>query len=180
MADVRRLLWIILLVPMLSHAQGAIDAFEFENAAEAARYHALLDELRCPKCLNTNLSGSDAPIAADLRALVYRRVRAGDSDEAIRAHLQERYGDFVLYDPPVRADTIALWAVPVALLVIGLVVIARMTRAGSPKAALGGDEVERLTALLGDAAGGSAAAAGAPTTHRSTSPGSPGAERDAT
>jgi cytochrome c-type biogenesis protein CcmH len=130
-------------------AVGAIDAFTFENPADQARYERLIDEFRCPKCLNTNLSGSDAPIAADLRAMIYRKVIAGESDAAIRDYLQARYGDFVLYDPPVRAGTIALWMLPAALFVVGVgaifVTARRSRRASAPLAA---DEAERLTALL--------------------------------
>jgi len=140
------------LTPLGAHAVGAIDAFAFDNPADRARYERLIDEFRCPKCLNTNLSGSDAPIAADLRALIYRKVLAGESDQAIRDYLQSRYGDFVLYDPPVRAGTIALWLVPGGLLLVGGVVIAitaRRSRAIS--APLGTDDAERLNALLDDA-----------------------------
>jgi len=140
------------LLPGLAAAAGAIDAFEFADPGEAARYQSLIDELRCPKCLNTNLSGSDAPIAADLRALVYRKVRDGESDQAIRDYLQTRYGDFVLYDPPKRADTALLWLIPLVLLVIGLAVIARIARrrAAAAPSTLGDDDAERLERLLAD------------------------------
>lgn len=137
----------------LAHAVGAIDAFTFDNPADQARYEQLIDEFRCPKCLNTNLAGSDAPIAADLRALIYRKVRAGESDRAIRDYLQARYGDFVLYDPPVRAGTIALWLLPAGLFVVGGVVIALTARrARRVEAALGADEAARLSGLLDDEA----------------------------
>ena len=84
-------------------------------ATQEARYRALTEEFRCPKCLNTNLAGSDAPIAADLRATVHRLILEGATDQAIRDYLQARYGDFVLYDPPVRRDTLLLWIAPVAV-----------------------------------------------------------------
>jgi cytochrome c-type biogenesis protein CcmH len=140
-------------LPGSGRAAGPIDAYAFDDPAEAARYQALLDELRCPKCLNTNLAGSDAPIAADLRALVYRMVKEGESDAGIRAHLQARYGDFVLYDPPKRPDTWLLWLVPLALLVAGLIAIVRIARARSAAApvALADAEAERLERMLADA-----------------------------
>jgi len=139
------------LLPGLAAGAGAIDAFEFADPVEAERYQALIDELRCPKCLNTNLSGSDAPIASDLRALVYRKVRAGESDQDIRDYLQTRYGDFVLYDPPKRADTALLWLLPVVLLVIGLAVIARIARRrAAASTVLADDDAERLERLLAD------------------------------
>lgn len=133
--------------------QGAIDAFEFDSDVESKRYQALIDEFRCPKCLNTNLSGSDAPIAADLRRVVYGLVREGRSDAEIRTFLQARYGDFVLYDPPLRIDTIALWVIPLTLAVLGgvvIVMLARRRRDASAK--LDGEAQARLAALLGEEA----------------------------
>ncbi len=104
MVDARNALIMLLLVslcaaPTLCMAEGAIEAFPFDNATQEARYRALTEEFRCPKCLNTNLAGSDAPIAADLRTTVHRLILEGATDQAIRDHLQARYGDFVLYDP---------------------------------------------------------------------------------
>jgi cytochrome c-type biogenesis protein CcmH len=152
MAERLLALWLLACLPVLAGAAGAIDAFEFDDPADAHRYQRLIDEFRCPKCLNTNLSGSDAPIAADLRALVYRQIEAGADDDAIRAHLQERYGDFVLYDPPKRAGTLALWIVPALLFVVGLAVIARVARARAAETpTLAQDESERLARLLADA-----------------------------
>ena len=84
-------------VPVL--AASAIDAFGFEDAQAATRYQRLLAEFRCPKCLNESLASSGAPIAVDLRRTVRRLLDAGESDDSIRAYLQARYGDFVLYDP---------------------------------------------------------------------------------
>jgi len=126
--------------------QGAIDAYEFKDALQEARYKDLIEEFRCPKCLNTNLAGSDAPIAKDLRRAVHGLVLEGLDDEAIRAHLQARYGDFVLYDPPVRSDTLALWLVPIGLLIGAAAAIAGMARRRSvaPLDADGRARVERL------------------------------------
>jgi cytochrome c-type biogenesis protein CcmH len=157
MAERRRRIGIVLLLGAALGAgaafgAGAIDAFEFDDPAQAARYQGLIDELRCPKCLNTNLSGSDAPIAADLRALVYRRVRAGEDDVAIRAYLTERYGDFVLYDPPMRLGTIALWLIPATLLLVGIVAIGRIVRVRAGDAPrIAAEEAEVLARLLAEA-----------------------------
>jgi cytochrome c-type biogenesis protein CcmH len=139
-------------------AQGAIEAFEFATPQEAARYRMLTEELRCPKCINTNLAGSDSPIAADLRATVFRLIRGGASDQAVRDYLQARYGDFVLYDPPVRRDTLVLWLAPALLLVVGLGVIALMVlRRREGKSQLTDVETARLNQLLGDARSAAAA-----------------------
>ena len=105
-----------------------IDVWDFQNQQEIERYDELIAEFRCPKCLNTNISGSDAPIAADLRRAVYLQIRAGMSDQEIRDYLQARYGDFVLYKTPFRGDTAILWISPVLFLVVGLFVLFRVTR----------------------------------------------------
>ncbi len=147
--------WIALLLlsaVATAWGQGAIDAYEFESAQQEARYKDLIAEFRCPKCLNTNLSGSDAPIARDLRRAVHGLVLDGLDDDAIRAHLQARYGDFVLYDPPMRTDTLLLWLVPIGLLIGAAAAIARMSRrrAVAPLEADDRARVERLLAERAD------------------------------
>lgn len=105
-----------------------IDVWDFQDQDELARYDALIAEFRCPKCLNTNISGSDAPIAADLRRAVYRQIKADKSDQEIRDYLQARYGDFVLYKTPFRIDTAILWVAPLLFLAVGLFVLFRAMR----------------------------------------------------
>ena len=123
----RALLGAVLLA--LSTASfAAIDTYAFETAAEEARYKALIDELRCPKCLNTNLSGSDSPISADLRRTVATMVQAGKGDEEIREYLLARYGDFILYRPRVMPATYVLWFGPALLFLLALAFVARLVR----------------------------------------------------
>ncbi len=106
-------------------AASPVDVFQFPDAALEARYRSLIAELRCPKCLNTNLAGSDAPIAQDLRVLVHRLLtQEAYSDDEVRAFLQARYGDFVLYDPPLKPGTYLLWFGPVVFIGLGLVLVA--------------------------------------------------------
>lgn len=112
-------------------AASQIDTFEFADEVEQRRYRALIEEVRCPKCLNTNIAGSDAPIAQDLRKTVHRLVVIeAMSDQQVRDYLQTRYGDFVLYDPPFNARTWYIWLVPMALALLALLVLLRMQRAG--------------------------------------------------
>ncbi len=99
---------------------SAIDGFDFPDAEATARYQRLIAEFRCPKCLNESLASSGAPIAVDLRRAVRRLLEAGETDAAVRAYLQHRYGDFVLYDPPLRPATWLLWFAPPALLAAAL------------------------------------------------------------
>ena len=120
------------LVPLLGAVAGvgasAIDGFDLPNAEVAARYQRALAEFRCPKCLNESLASSGAPIAVDLRRTVRRLLVEGKSDDDIRRHLQERYGDFVLYDPPLRPVTWFLWFSPLVLAVTLAGVLARHSR----------------------------------------------------
>lgn len=144
------------LVPVLAslflcmHAFAAIDVYQFANDAERARFNRLSDELRCPMCLNTNLAGSDAPIAADLRREIHTLIREGRSDDEIRDFMVQRYGDFILYRPPLRWDTALLWVGPTVLLVIGALVVVLMVwrRRGAGPAAISADEEARLARLL--------------------------------
>lgn len=130
-------------------AAGPVDLYAFESAADEQRFRELIAELRCPKCLNTNLAGSDAPIAADLRRTVHRlMVEEGMSDAEILSFLQARYGDFVLYNPPFRPDTWILWLGPVAFLLLGGLVLWRMLRQPPPEG-LSGDEAAQARSLLG-------------------------------
>lgn len=145
----------LLLLSIGAWGQGAIDVYVFDDPAQEAHYKRLIEEFRCPKCLNTNLAGSDAPIAADLRRTVHELVVAGRTDAEIRDHLQARYGDFVLYDPPLRTDTVMLWLLPALLLIVAVVAIGRLARrhAAPASGSLDSDERDRLQQLLGDADG---------------------------
>jgi cytochrome c-type biogenesis protein CcmH len=104
--------------------------------AQEARAQALEREIRCVQCQNEPIAQSTADIAYDMRRLVRERVAAGDSDAEIRAFFRQRYGDFVLFRPPVDARTWALWGAPLALLALGLgaVLATRRRRAGEPEA----------------------------------------------
>ena len=108
-------------------AASQIDVYHFDSEEQRQRYKALIDEFRCPKCINTNLSGSDAPIAQDLRRTVHRLVvEEGYSNQQVRDFLQERYGDFVLYDPPFNANTWLIWIFPILILICGVLVLLRL------------------------------------------------------
>ena len=128
-----------------------VDVYDFPNAQTEFRYRALTAEFRCPKCLNTNLAGSDAPIAQDLRAAVHRLiVEEGRSDQEVRDYLQTRYGDFVLYDPPFKTATLALWLGPILFLGIGLGLLAGRWRR-QQGARLSEAERARLQRILDEA-----------------------------
>ena len=99
-------------------AHAAIEVYDFDSVQQEAQYRGLIEELRCPKCQNQNLAGSDAPIAQDLKQKTYDLIKEGRSDTEIRAYMQERYGDFITYKPPVRPSTWILWFFPPLLLIV--------------------------------------------------------------
>ncbi len=143
----------VLGLALLGSAQAAIDTYEFASEAERERYRTLVEELRCPKCQNQNIADSDAPIAMDLRAQIYRMLEEGQSNEQIIEFLVNRYGDFVLYKPPVTARTLLLWYGPAALLVggfvlLGVIVLRRRGKRSAAPEGLSTDEQQRLAALL--------------------------------
>lgn len=113
---------ILSILLCLPSAIASIDVYEFDSPAQEAQYRALIDELRCPKCQNQNLAGSDAPIAQDLKQKTYDMVMAGQTDTQIRDYMKARYGDFISYKPPVRPSTWILWFFPPLLLLVSLLV----------------------------------------------------------
>ncbi len=124
------LIMALLLIPLLLIApSGAADEpLEFLSAQEEQRFNRLIEELRCLVCQNQNLKDSDAPLAKDLRLQVLEQMRAGNDDAAVKQFLVERYGDFVLYRPPVQSNTYLLWLGPVFLLLLGGAIVYRTVR----------------------------------------------------
>ena len=118
-----------------------------------ARARALGQGLRCLVCQNQSIDDSDADLARDLRRLVRERLVAGDSDAQVRDFLVNRYGDFVLLEPPFRPGTWLLWLGPLALVVLGGAGIAlfvrRRWRSGAEVAPLSASEQARLNEVLG-------------------------------
>lgn len=123
----RRLILLMLLVLALP-AMAVIETYQFDTELQRQRYNAFIEELRCPKCQNQNLSGSDSAIAQDLRRQIHQMIMAGKSDIEITQYMVDRYGDFVLYRPRFNAATAVLWLGPVVLLVLGLGIWAMLSR----------------------------------------------------
>lgn len=114
---------LILMLALLPLYVLAQQEAEFETAEQRARYQEMIHELRCLVCQNQTIADSHADLAKDLRDEVAEQIRAGRSDAEIIEYLTARYGDFVLYRPPVNQNTYLLWAGPFVLLAIGLVVL---------------------------------------------------------
>ena len=108
----------------------AAQAFPAENLDK--RVAALADELRCLVCQNQTLAESNAPLAVDLRNQIREQLAQGASEGEVRDFMVARYGDFVLYKPPFKASTAALWVGPFILLAIGIWVLRRLVRRRVP------------------------------------------------
>lgn len=107
---------------------AALATVALSDPAQEARAQALEREIRCVQCQNEPIAQSTADIAVDMRALVRERIAAGDSDDEIRGFFRQRYGDFVLFRPPLDSRTWILWGAPAALLAIGLLGVLGLRR----------------------------------------------------
>lgn len=97
----------------VSHLSAyTLESYVFEDQAQQDSFHSLIAKLRCLVCQNESLASSQAGVAEDLRQEVYRMIQEGQSDREIIAFLVERYGDFVLYEPPIKPSTLILWFGP--------------------------------------------------------------------
>lgn len=150
----RLLIACLLGLSLVGVARAAIDTYEFKDEVERERFRSLTEELRCPKCQNQNIADSNAPIATDLRREIYRMLDEGRSDKEIVDFLVMRYGDFVMYKPPLDSRTWLLWYGPFGLLGLGAVVLCvlvlrrRKVERAPAQVALSAAERERLDALL--------------------------------
>ena len=125
----------------------------YEDPALEKRVMALAEDLRCLVCQNETLAGSHAPLAVDLRQQIREQMKAGKSNEEIIAFMTERYGDFVLFRPPVKATTYLLWFGPFLLLLAGIIVqllYLKKRRKALRDEPLSEAERKRVEALLGD------------------------------
>jgi cytochrome c-type biogenesis protein CcmH len=119
---------IMIFLLLLSPIAYAVDAYQFNNPEQQAAYQSLVSELRCLVCQNQPIGDSNAELAADLRRQVYEMLQQGKSKADIQQFMTDRYGDFVLYNPPFKATTGLLWLGPVAFLVVGLLTVFLFTR----------------------------------------------------
>ncbi len=119
----KHFLILILLASLVSATAVAAPPLKFDNQAQELRFNALVAELRCLVCQNQNLADSDAELAQDLRRVILEQMQAGQSDRQIKQFLVERYGEFILYRPPLEQSTLVLWLGPVVLLLLGAIAV---------------------------------------------------------
>lgn len=129
---------------------AGVEYREFSDPEQQETYETLTKELRCLVCQNQTIADSNADLASDLRRQVYEMVQQGQSREDIVQFLTDRYGDFVLYNPPFKAKTGLLWLGPAFFLLIGLIavfVIIQKKKAVK-KETLSADQREKIRSLL--------------------------------
>ncbi len=133
-------------------ATATLESFKFADDAAEQHFKDLISELRCLVCQNQSLADSDAELAHDLRAEVYEMVQDGKSDAEIIEFLVNRYGDFVLYKPPVKPSTYLLWFGPFALMILagGLLLRAVRKQKRTATAEISAADRKRLDDLLGN------------------------------
>ena len=132
--------------------QGAfaesIEVNDFENSSQESRYINLIDNIRCPVCQGQSIGGSNSGLAKDLRDQVRKMILSDKSDDDIYLFMIERYGDFVIFKPPINWKTYLLWFTPLIFLVLCFIYLIRIIskkRDFSPKSSA---EIERAKNLL--------------------------------
>lgn len=160
-ANVMRVLIALGLLLISLSSFSAIEVHEFDNEVDRKRYQTFIDEMRCPKCQNQNLAGTNSPIAVDLRRELDAMIKDGKSDKEIVDFMVERYGEYILYRPRFSPSTLLLWGAPVLLLVFGVVMLLCIVRKRRRievqlESGLSPEERERLSNLLGSSTSGDA------------------------
>jgi len=147
----RTFIFLLCLLPLFSYAGEAQDMAK--DPVLEKRMVGLAENLRCLVCQNESLASSHAELAEDLRREVRELMQKGMTDQEIKDYLVARYGDFVLYEPPMKSSTLLLWLGPFALLIGGLGVLVfqlRKRRKTVTEITLSPEAQARVTALLND------------------------------
>ena len=126
----RSVIYSFLLVFILSSLpiQARVSAYEFDTPEQEAAYKEMVSELRCLVCQNQNIADSNAELAQDLKRKTYEMVMQGKDKNEIADFMVQRYGDFVLYRPPVSNTTLLIWSGPFIIFVIGIIVLIRVIK----------------------------------------------------
>ena len=126
----------------------SIEASIFETEEQQSRYTQLIEDIRCPVCQGQSIGGSNSGLAKDLREKVREMILDGQSDPEIYSYMVERYGDFVVYKPPINTKTYLLWFAPLFILILSLIFLFRSTRRNKEKTVNVSSDLERAKKLL--------------------------------
>lgn len=141
----------ILLILVLSFSGTLLaqqKVYEFSSPAQEAIYYSLITDLRCLVCQNQNLVDSNAELAGDLRQKTWEMVSSGSSEAQVIDFMVTRYGEFVLYRPPFKPETMALWIGPFILLGGGIITIVFLIRRRPKTQLFSESDRERVSRLL--------------------------------
>ncbi|WP_262692275.1 cytochrome c-type biogenesis protein [Kordiimonas aestuarii] len=146
-----RFIAILIAMMMLAGAAFAVavDEKPLDDPAKEAMARELMKDIRCLVCQNQSIEDSNADLARDLRQIVRERIAMGDSPDNVRAYLVDRYGDWVLLEPPVKPQTYLLWASPFLFLALVVIAVARRRKAGPPPP-LSAEEEAELRRIMAD------------------------------
>jgi len=126
----------------------SVEANDFETIDQQSRYTQLIENIRCPVCQGQSISGSNSELAKDLREKVYEMILDSRSDADIYSFMVERYGDFVVYKPPLNIKTFLLWFAPLMIMVFSLFFLFRSTRQNKEKTVSLSGDLEKAKKLL--------------------------------
>jgi cytochrome c-type biogenesis protein CcmH len=136
-----------LLLIQVAFAES-IEAKDFETLDQENRYTVLIDNIRCPVCQGQSIGGSNSDLASDLREKVREMIVNNKSDKDIYLFMVERYGDFVVFKPPINFKTYLLWFAPFLFLVLCFIYLFRLTRKKNDYISNSSTEIERAKKIL--------------------------------
>ena len=138
---------LLLLLIQTTFAEN-IEAKDFESPDQERRYHALIEDIRCPVCQGQSISGSNSSLAKDLREQVRQMIISNKSNKQIYQFMVDRYGDFVVFKPPLNWKTYLLWFAPLVFLVFCFIYLIRSTRVKNEIVTVSSGDVEKAKRLL--------------------------------
>ena len=138
---------LLLLLIQATFAES-IEAKDFESLDQESRYQALIENIRCPVCQGQSIGGSNSSLAKDLREQVRQMILSNKSNKEIYQFMVDRYGDFVVFNPPISWKTYLLWFAPLVFLVFCMIYLIRSTRAKDEIVAYSSVDIEKAKRLL--------------------------------
>ena len=140
--------FIVLLLLIQTSFAESIEAKDFESLDQERRYHALIEDIRCPVCQGQSISGSNSSLAKDLREQVRQMILSNKSNAEIYRFMVGRYGDFVVFKPPINWKTYLLWFAPLAFLIFCLIYLIRLTKTKDKIVTDSSVDIEKAKRLL--------------------------------
>ena len=138
----------LLLLLIQGAFSESIEVKDFENSSQESRYLDLIDNIRCPVCQGQSIGGSNSDLAKDLREQVRKMILNDKSDNDIHLFMIERYGDFVIFKPPINLKTYLLWFTPLIFLVLCFIYLIRIISKKRDYSVKSSSEIERAKDLL--------------------------------